>query len=94
MRYCIYCHLAAFVICGLCGVANRFGVLQHVDSFPLWAWILVAVFVWSSLLAWFACPLVALFLLVLVARPWRHALAAFLAEGLLWVAQYWVLILR
>lgn len=94
MRYCIYGHLTAFVICGMCAVAERFGVLQQVDSFPLWAWIVVAAFFWSSLLAWFVCPLVSLFLLLLVERPWRHALAAFVAELLLWVAQYWVLMLR
>lgn len=92
MRYCLYGHFAAVVVCILLSAADRRGWLGRPEETPLWLSLVFAPGVYLSLLTWMIGPFVVLAVLIVRQPPWRSALMAIGAEAFLWMAQTYALL--
>jgi hypothetical protein len=90
MRAAIYVHLVAVAVCAAFSLGDSGNLVNRAVShaFRDYGELLI----WPALLAWFACPLVVIFASAGRSVSTRSRTYGILAEFLLCIAQWWMLL--
>jgi hypothetical protein len=90
LRWCLYLHVAAVIVCVMCSLTDRGLFISEAVSQFLFQTL--EFLIWPACLAWIACPAVVVFVIARGRSSTGRALSVLLVEAALCVVQLYALL--